>query len=931
MAGKNTYYGGIYKARPYAIAANTASTVIDLSESNVYHITLSTDTVLTLNNPTTTNYIFHISQSGYNDITFPDNIKWHDGAPPVLSPEPGALDIITLSFDGTIYYGTTSLNHRSGLLLDEFEGAVAAYSLRALTTASTDYIPLAGDYGAEVAYSLRQVVSSYTGPVVRVRRSSDNAEKDFTATEVKDGTAEDWVNEDITQYNYSTATQMVADFASVGGADSVDTIDGQEALKFTTNASSGTHFPYRFNVFGGGGECSISFDYYIPSTNTDIDGIQMSDASNDIGATQTTQDAWTSVTVTGTLVGVSLYIFSKKGPAKSFTGNGTDVFYIKNLVVTQTTADGLVTTWYDQSGNDNHATQATASNQPKLVDAGVFITENGKPAIDFDGVSHFLKASASITDYPVTNIIVQRNSATNTGHAWSLNNDSSSTEYYTNSDYSSSNIAFHNVRNSANVFFSTAWASAIQNSIFAWSAANNNHNFTINGGSVNSSTNVTSFPNANNIAIGRLRFSSTAFFYDGIIQELIVWNSDQSANRKKIEYEINAHYGIYTQWDRKSLVRVRRSSDNAERDFTQREIIDGTLEDWVNEEYVYYESDFSSGVDSFSPQRGVIDGNIDAISGVDDVLRFITDNSDGLHRLTKSIVRLGQNTKISFEYYIPSTNTDIDGIRLTTYSNEGILDVSALDTWTQAETLYNTSLNTTIQFIGLKAGATSFLDNGTDVFYLKNIVVTQTTADGHVVTWYDQSLNDNHAVQTTAANQPKIVDAGVLVIKNSKPGIEFDGVDDHFSDLSSVMSASVNGLMISVHNTNDGVITFDSVQISGTSPVAIPIVGSNQVSYAHLTNTRVIVATSDNFYDRQILVSRQNYNGDHALYVDSILIDSQVDAVSYTDLLKIGRVKNGAGFSYFDNVLQEVIVFNDDRSLTQADIETNINKHYKIY
>lgn len=53
-------------------------------------------------------------------------------------------------------------------------------------------VTLAGDYspGAHVAYSLRKVVSAYTGAVVRVRRSSDNTEQDFTATQLTDGTIE---------------------------------------------------------------------------------------------------------------------------------------------------------------------------------------------------------------------------------------------------------------------------------------------------------------------------------------------------------------------------------------------------------------------------------------------------------------------------------------------------------------------------------------------------------------------------------------------------------------------------------------------------------------------------------------------------------------------------------------------------------------------
>ena len=39
--------------------------------------------------------------------------------------------------------------------------------------------------------------------------------------------------------------------------------------------------------------------------------------------------------------------------------------------------DGFVKTWYDQSGNSNNATQATAANQPKIVDGGVLLVDGG--------------------------------------------------------------------------------------------------------------------------------------------------------------------------------------------------------------------------------------------------------------------------------------------------------------------------------------------------------------------------------------------------------------------------------------------------------------------------------------------------------------------------------------------------------------------------
>ena len=44
------------------------------------------------------------------------------------------------------------------------------------------------------AYSLRNLSTTYTGNVVDVRRSSDDAEESFTAAEVADGTLEAWVN-----------------------------------------------------------------------------------------------------------------------------------------------------------------------------------------------------------------------------------------------------------------------------------------------------------------------------------------------------------------------------------------------------------------------------------------------------------------------------------------------------------------------------------------------------------------------------------------------------------------------------------------------------------------------------------------------------------------------------------------------------------------
>jgi hypothetical protein len=58
-----------------------------------------------------------------------------------------------------------------------------------------DFVP-----GAAAAYSLRKLSNSYHGPVVTVRRSSDNAEASFTAAQIDDGSLLRWVGAGVSAY-----------------------------------------------------------------------------------------------------------------------------------------------------------------------------------------------------------------------------------------------------------------------------------------------------------------------------------------------------------------------------------------------------------------------------------------------------------------------------------------------------------------------------------------------------------------------------------------------------------------------------------------------------------------------------------------------------------------------------------------------------------
>lgn len=82
--------------------------------------------------------------------------------------------------------------------------------------------------------------------------------------------------------------------------------------------------------------------------------------------------------------------------AIGFTGNDLDT---AALLAFAGAGDAFVQTWYDQSGNSKHVTQATAAAQPKIVAAGAVLTSGGKPTVRFDGTDDILAIGSSLGLY----------------------------------------------------------------------------------------------------------------------------------------------------------------------------------------------------------------------------------------------------------------------------------------------------------------------------------------------------------------------------------------------------------------------------------------------------------------------------------------------------------------------------------------------------
>ena len=394
--------------------------------------------------------------------------------------------------------------------------------------------------GAAAAYSVRKLSSTYSGSALRVRRSSDDTEQDigFDANGDLDTTAlTTFVNADVNQYTSDfSSTEDLSEFNGTGAAaQSVGGVD--DAYKFTLSGGSGNHFAYR-NIHEVGQSHEVSFDVYIPSSNSAVDGVLFSlFGAQDIVSTSTT-DEWVTLTATYSANYANGNFFATDGGSKTVNGDG-DVFYLKNIVVTQTTADGAVTKWYDQSGNNHDAINADASEQPLVVSGGSVVTENGKAAIDFDATDDFLQIpfAAGVTDNWFVAGVQKPNNLTGIKYSYGARDTSGDGPVvFANNDTLNARVAGTTIQ--ANPMGSDRFLY-----IQELSATNNTHKLYLNGILADSEA-ASSINTTTNIRIGRSAYVDSGVL-DGLLQELIFFNSDQSTNRTGIETNINDYFSIY--------------------------------------------------------------------------------------------------------------------------------------------------------------------------------------------------------------------------------------------------------------------------------------------------------------------------------------------------------------------------------------------------
>jgi len=212
------------------------------------------------------------------------------------------------------------------------------------------------------------------------------------------------------------------------------------------------------------------------------------------------------------------------------------------------TGDACVSIWYDQSSNGNDAEQSTPANQPKIVSSGSLITENGKPALAFDGSNDDLRSNNEImngnalfiasvvkntSDASSMRIVDQ--SGPSAGAGLFATNTANADVVRTFARFDSISYSMNDTTNYTNTqaLMVVNWASgASALHVNASQRATDTSTWTAGG-----DTNVV-------FSIGS-DGAGEVDYLEGTLQELLVYTTDQSANREGIESNVNNFYSIY--------------------------------------------------------------------------------------------------------------------------------------------------------------------------------------------------------------------------------------------------------------------------------------------------------------------------------------------------------------------------------------------------
>ena len=796
---------------------------------------------------------------------------------------------------------------------------------------------------AAAAYSLRNLSDSYTGNVVDVRRSSDDAEDSFTAAEVADGTMVAWVNTDVDKLDLQAGSldAFITNETATGFDFSVNNV-GSNKFKNLLSAADTTAGTY-----------TATLDVVLNSGS--LTGCNLFHESSGSAVVTPLTEGANSISLTPD-ANTSLFFY--------ILGTAVADVSITNITLTQTSADGTVSQWYDQSGNDNHATQGTDASQPKIVSAGSLLNE-----IKFDGaddVLNFTEIDFSTNSWMLSAVVDWDGSVSpivgGSTTQWSL-------QVATSDNFSSRATNDSTIHN-----FDPTSSIATGDGLFTVQRSSDVLSGYYDGVFDDAAPAITA---ASEFKADKIGQRGSLYGSSGV-KEIIIYETDQSDKRIAIEENIGSNYGItvtsskdgtVSTWYDQSTTAGTPNANHAVQTSaaSQPKIVDGgllvaggldfdgtndglftasTFTDTLQSATIFAltQDDTTSGTASMVRLRpnGVI-GSLDGLvwektSGVTYGANTLLEGSNGAVTAAVS----GQGTRTTSK----NLNTLIyQQSQILAYENGGldetlnnvstgsvpVGDVTLVDQlWLgqnfddNARPFNGTMQEVIIYFTDQSDNRTALEANIGEVYGIAGIPAYEDTVNGFVESWYDQSGNGNDATQLTAGSQPKIVDAGVLV----SDGIEFDGVDGHFDFSSGNPITSIDAASAFFVGSSDSSSAQCGINLSQSASQRfyLPIMNSGNFRFGYADSLTAVTFASSN-------TSEYLFTGIAGASTTSGYYDGELKGTvsSGTGVSGSGEIGSIGSIYRWDGRMREIIIYDSDQSANREAIEANINNQYDIY
>jgi hypothetical protein len=236
-----------------------------------------------------------------------------------------------------------------------------------------------------------------------------------------------------------------------------------------------------------------------------------------------------------------------------FLNNYLDTAFMKSFCGTNASDSCKVKTWYDQSGNNNHARMDAEANRPIIMRNGLiqYDTVQQIAGLRFNGnTSQMIIQDAATLDVnqkafftvisafsggTTGNVVFAKRSSTEYSFDFSISRTTGNSFYGVNSNINRPSVLFNFLQQGSYLHYGNYDQINVS---LAY-----NETMPINVAFASAVTN-SSEPLYLGRRGGGFNFSDTGYF-NGLITELIIYSSAQSVNRTNISTNINNFYSIY--------------------------------------------------------------------------------------------------------------------------------------------------------------------------------------------------------------------------------------------------------------------------------------------------------------------------------------------------------------------------------------------------